>query len=127
MEVWRNRQHKIVTSVFFLSVRIARMLDGSYRLDQRDYVHDILDRNEMAGATSITALQWPEEDTVKPTGVLDNLSEIMLTAQRLAGELLWLSQRTRPDLTFAVNASCASAVTRPEQSVIISKAVLRFL
>ena len=81
----------------------------------------------MSKATGLTALQWPEEEAEAPSYEPDILSELVLTAQRFAGELLWLSQRTRPDLAFGVNAACASAVTKPEQSVVVSEAIMRFL
>ncbi|OLP98838.1 Retrovirus-related Pol polyprotein from transposon TNT 1-94 [Symbiodinium microadriaticum] len=48
-------------------------------------------------------------------------------AQRMAGELLWLVTRTRPDIGYATAHVCATALKSPTASIRLGKMVMRYL
>ena len=45
---------------------------------------------------------------LEPEEELDRTAEEICDAQKLAGELLWLSTKTRPDLAYAVSKICTA-------------------
>ncbi|CAE7493024.1 GIP [Symbiodinium microadriaticum] len=48
-------------------------------------------------------------------------------AQRMAGELLWLVTRTRPDIGYATAHVCATALKSPIAAIRLGKMVVRYL
>ena len=71
------------------------MKDGTYHLHQGSYVREVLERH--VGGGSSTFIKVPEEgDEEHPS-----LPKVR-AAQKITGELLWLSGKTRPDLAWAV-------------------------
>ncbi|OLQ00663.1 Retrovirus-related Pol polyprotein from transposon TNT 1-94 [Symbiodinium microadriaticum] len=48
-------------------------------------------------------------------------------AQRIAGELLWLVTRTRPDIGYATAHVCAAALKNPAAATRLGKMVVRYL
>ena len=53
--------------------------------------------------------------------------EMVRLAQKAAGELLWLSTRTRPDLSFAVCHVCSFATKKPEAAWKLAELTRRYL
>ena len=51
----------------------------------------------------------------------------MKLAQSMAGALLWLTTRTRPDIAMTVSSACRLATKNPCKSVEISKAVMQYV
>ena len=118
--------------ILFLSSRIVK-IDNGIQLDQQPYALDLIDRNGLSEANStrvaIAADQGMQGQVSEShEEEVDSLmSETVREAQRMAGELLWLSQRTRPDLAYAVNVACSTALNDPSRSIRICKGVLRYL
>ena len=48
-------------------------------------------------------------------------------AQQAAGELLWLSTKTRPDISYAVSRICSSTSRAPIWALEASHQVMRYL
>ena len=48
-------------------------------------------------------------------------------AQAIAGSLLWLSTRTRPDLTFGVAAVCRLTTKNPLRAIEIGQLLLKYV
>ena len=48
-------------------------------------------------------------------------------AQRLTGELLWVTQKSRPDIAFVVQWMASQAVRRPAHVAQVAHRVFRFL
>ncbi|CAE7391023.1 unnamed protein product [Symbiodinium necroappetens] len=48
-------------------------------------------------------------------------------AQRMAGELLWLVTRTRPDIGYATAHVCGTALKNPTAAIRLGKMVMRYL
>ena len=104
--------------ILFLSSRIVKTSDW-IQLDQQPYALDLIDSNGLIEANStrvaIAADQGMQGQVSEShEEEVDSLmSETVRQAQRMAGELLWLSQRTRPDLPYAANVACSTALNDP--------------
>ena len=83
-------------SMRFLGIEIQRLGDGSYFLHQECYAREIIDRR--AGCTSSPFIKIPEEPQEEQAVSLPKIRQ----AQKITGELLWLSGKTRPDLSWAI-------------------------
>lgn len=85
-----------------------------WRMTQEDYTKEMLKRNlgedeEKWPKRKIPLLkERPEEAQDRP-----QMTQVR-RAQKIAGELLWLSTRTRPDLMFAVSKVAAQVLHHPE-------------
>ena len=53
--------------------------------------------------------------------------ELVKQAQRMAGELLWLVTRTRPDVGFATAHVCSNAARDPVAAIRLAKVTMRYL
>ena len=80
----------------FLGIEIQRLTDGTYYLHQGSYVREVLERHAGGGgvAAFIRVPEEKEEEVLSLTRVRQ--------AQKITGELLWLSGKTRPDIAWAV-------------------------
>ena len=65
-----------------------------------------------------TSLEIPEE-TIDPQEVLK--------VQKISGSLIWLSTRTRPDITFAQSRISSMATRAPKRALAESKRLMRYL
>ena len=106
----------------FLGMDIEKTERGGFRLHQEAFTRELLDRHEVVRATQqIRILEEPEQPDEAPD------PKLVKRAQGLAGELLWLSGRTRPDLTAAVQKLAGWATKRPDWSVELAGSVLQYL
>ena len=108
-------------SMRFLGIEIRRLGDGSYILHQECYAREVLDRR--SGVQSMPFIKVPEEVEAEEAISLPKVKE----AQKITGELLWLSGKTRPDLSSAVMKMAQNAVKKPKWTVELGKAVLAYL
>ena len=95
----------------FLRIEIQRLQDGSYFLHQGCYAREVIDRRPAAQAYSF--IRVPEEKEEEEAVSLPKVRE----AQKVTGELLWLSVKTRPDLSWAVMKMAQNAVKKPRFTV----------
>lgn len=106
----------------FLGIEIQRFQDGMYYLHQGSYVREVLERHDGEGTAPF--IRVPEE---KEEGApsLVRVKE----AQKITGELLWLSGRTstRPDIAWAVMRMSQWAVKRPEWTLLFGRAILAYM
>ncbi|OLQ10709.1 Retrovirus-related Pol polyprotein from transposon TNT 1-94 [Symbiodinium microadriaticum] len=98
----------------YLGVEVRQLQDGTFKLGQAGYVKDVLRGHGMLDAKH-TFLPAPKEwldEAAAMERVPEEHSESQLKhAQRVVGELMWLTMRTRPDLLF-VTSFMASYATR---------------
>ena len=99
------------SSMRFLGIEIQRLQDGSYFLHQGCYAREVIDRRPAAQAYSF--IRVPEEKEEEEAVSLPKVRE----AQKVTGELLWLSGKTRPDLSWAVMKMAQNAVKKPRFTV----------
>ena len=97
-------------------------------LDQEAFVNDLLVKWQMKESKPAAtpgdpvglemSLEMPEED-IDPQEVHQ--------AQKIAGFLIWLSTRTRPDIAFAQSRISSMATKAPKQALVEAKRVMRYL
>ncbi|CAK0796462.1 unnamed protein product, partial [Prorocentrum cordatum] len=132
--LWTTSSQKIISpdcpgTIRYLSIDIRI---GPYRLtlSQHENVHDMLMKWNMAQCSGCQSISpddeiylpsQPEDDEEKPD------PDDVRGAQRMAGGLLWLSSRTRPDLSYSVSRISSHATRRPRAPLVLGKRVLRYL
>lgn len=86
----------------FLSFNITRDRETkSFTMNQSSYIHDLVEQHQLENARSVST---PCDNSFKD--LCKNSDPQLVTHQpycSLIGALLWLSNGTRPDITFAVN------------------------
>eukprot|EP00435_Cladocopium_sp_Y103_P036068 s3762_g9.t1 len=97
--------------------------DG-FLLSQKNYEQEMIQRFGIETSSEFPNFKLAEEDefpeyAIKATDVK--------TAQSMAGALLWLTTRTRPDIALSVAAACRLATKNPIKSIEISTAVMRYV
>eukprot|EP00438_Fugacium_kawagutii_P026282 Skav208236 [mRNA] locus=scaffold2601:200137:204873:+ [translate_table: standard] len=97
--------------------------DG-FRVSQDMYQNELLQEWNIQESTLFPDFKVSEEDNVKE----ENPDHSMVRqAQALAGSLLWLSTRTRPDLAFGVATMSRLTTCNPNKAVQIGLALLRYV
>eukprot|EP00435_Cladocopium_sp_Y103_P075378 s777_g57.t1 len=97
--------------------------DG-FVVSQRKYEKEMLQRFGIEKSTEFPNFrltgedEFPGED-IKPADIK--------TAQSMAGALLWLTTRTRPDIALNVAAACRLTTKNPLKSIGISTAVMHYI
>ena len=116
----------------YLSIDIEVKIDSTITLSQHSYTEELLEKCCMEKANGAGSINLDKESFDDFAGAANGddeepaLSDVRL-AQRMAGGLLWLASRTRPDIAYAVSRVAALATSRPVQSLLFGKKVLRYL
>ncbi|CAE7676383.1 GIP [Symbiodinium sp. CCMP2592] len=107
--------------VTFCGIELSRG-EAGYRMTQRAYIQELLNRYEITTEASVPINKWTEpEGADSPT--VDQIRE----AQAVTGALLWLSTRTRPDIAYVV-ARCGQQATKsPLLSIAMGRQALEYL
>ena len=80
--------------------------------------------------------QWEIEETSTVSSVKDptrstdcdvNVHELTKRAQAMAGQLLWVSTHSRPDVSFAVQSMCQKISTDPAAACDAGLVIMRYL
>ena len=115
-------------SVTFLSTNIrSHPTLGGFTMTQEEFIRDVLKTWDM---TNCRPLLMPGEpcSTVLPEEDKDNLDPSdVLSAQKMAGSLIWLSTRTRPDTSYAQSRVSSMATKAPKTAIAEGIRVLRYL
>ncbi|CAE7460426.1 unnamed protein product [Symbiodinium sp. CCMP2456] len=111
----------------FLGIEIVKV-DGGFALNQEPYIREL---------TRIHAISEKQLDLVpvsrEQASFVAESSEAVFTveelrqAQRLAGEILWVSQRTRPDIAFTSSLISSLSARAPRRASAIAKKCIGFL
>ena len=114
--------------VRFLGAELWRREDGVWMITQANYIKDLLKRNlgddpQKWQTRKIPLLKEPEifDDPEQKTPA--NVKE----AQRVVGELVWITARTRPDLAFVISKMASMITKAPVQVVQLAKTVWQYL
>ena len=100
----------------------VRRCDGGVLVHQGSYVQELLSRYPNKGGADVPALKMPEVAPVKPQD-----PQIVRCAQQVAGELLWLSGLTRPEIQFSVGALSRMIAVNAEEALSMGDQVLKYL
>ena len=97
-------------------------------MTQEEFIRDVLKIWDMAECKPLLTPGEPapvelpdeyEEEGIEPSDVT--------RAQKMAGSLIWLSTRTRPDIAYAQSRISSMATKAPRQAVLEGLRVLRYL
>ena len=98
--------------------------DDGFMISQRKYEKEMLQRFGVDRSLDYPRFQLLEEDE----NPIDEIkSTDVKTAQSMAGALLWLSTRTRPDVAMAVATACRLCTKNPLKSIEVSNAVMQYI
>ncbi|OLQ07665.1 hypothetical protein AK812_SmicGene8938 [Symbiodinium microadriaticum] len=109
----------------FAGFELERTAEG-LRVHQESYVRDLLDQyhDEIPGEENAPAVKVYETSSLDPDA---EVTSVVKRAQALIGQLLWLSNRTRPDLAYAVNLAAQKIVANPCEAVARAEHAIRYL
>ena len=112
------------TSLRFLGVEI--LVQGSgFVLSQQAYAEELLRLNNVK-PTALGKIPCPRDLACFDT-LLADAEETVRVAQRLTGEILWLSQRTRPDLAYTACLLASLSTKAPERAIHIAERALAYI
>lgn len=106
----------------FLGISFTREPSGAW-LSQAHYVDEILERFGMEKCKSVNT------PACIPGKVSEELSELVnqKSYQEIVGALLFLSTRTRPDISAAVNILCRHCSRPRKEDLVAAKRIMRYL
>merc|ERR1712240_217341 len=116
-------------SLTFLSTVIrSHPIFGGFTMSQEAFVRDVLKTWEMTNCRSLVQPGEPGEKTPLELPVeKDVVQDDVYRAQKLSGSLIWLSTRTRPDITDAQSRISSMATKAPKRAFLEGMRVLRYL
>ena len=97
--------------------------DG-FVISQKMYEQEMIQRWNIESGISFPQFKISEDDE-EPSETVQ--SEEIKTAQSMAGALLWLTTRTRPDLAVGVSAVCRLATKNPKKSIEVATILMRYI
>ncbi|CAE7455790.1 GIP [Symbiodinium sp. CCMP2592] len=102
--------------------------ENVFYLHQRPYIDEILRHHGIAG-TTLSQVQAPRDMVTFEAfeGETPGTPEEIKAAQRLCGELLWLAQRSRPDICYVVSAMGSLLSRAAVRCVAIGMRLLAYL
>ncbi|CAE7267533.1 unnamed protein product [Symbiodinium sp. CCMP2592] len=107
--LWKTSELDLLTpgrDLRFLGCEISVSDDGRvFYIHQRPYIEEVL-RHHAIPDTTLSYVQAPREMVTFEAfeDEAQGTEEQVKAAQRLCGELLWLAQRSRPDISYVVSA-----------------------
>ena len=113
--------------VRFLGMQLCSYDDGHFSLDQEAYVDELvrsygLSEGEKSKVVCPRELLLCDSSPPKPFD-----EQAIRAAQKLAGECLWLSQRSRVDIAFTTALLCARVSKDPHAAIAVGRRVLSYL
>ncbi|CAK0858473.1 unnamed protein product [Prorocentrum cordatum] len=136
-KLWRTSSQPIVSrsapgTLRHLSIDIELRADGTLTLGQRRYTEELLEKWGMLHCNGTGNINFEKESfehfmatSSRDDGDDDEAPEVKLSdvrlAQKMAGGLLWLASRTRPDIAHAASRVASIATTRPPTSLCFGK------
>ncbi|KAJ9529713.1 hypothetical protein QJQ45_014482 [Haematococcus lacustris] len=110
---------------WFLGMKVTRdRALGTLKLDQQQYVHELLNTYGMTAAHSKSVPMAPAVKLEKEGVALDTSEH---SYSGLVGSLLYLSCCTRPDITYAVGALARYMSAPTQQHWTAARAILSYL
>ena len=96
-------------------------------MSQEEFIRDVLKTWEMSECRSLMTPSDPRSTVLPEEGKPIELDpEDVLRAQKMAGSLIWLRTRTRPDISHAQSRISSMATKAPTRAVLEALRVLRY-
>ena len=93
-------------------------------MSQNKYEQEVIARWEVGEPVAFPHFKIAETD-MDPQKEID--PKLVREAQALAGSLLWLSTKTRPDLTFGVATLSRMVTKNPAKAIEIGRILLAYI
>ena len=128
--IWKTTPFTLATPetpLRFLGVEI--LVEGlGFVLSQQAYAEELLRINAVK-PTALGRIPCPRDLAWFDVLLTDEppTDEDVRTAQRLTGEILWLSQRTRPDLAYTACLLASLSTKAPQRAIRIAEKALAYL
>jgi hypothetical protein len=129
-EMTNCEDFKVSLLMKFCGLEMSRSRTGKgLLLGQEDYLQDLL-RKRGLESTRPTKIVLDKEECRNVIGDYEDDVEkasLVREAQRLAGELVWLAQKTRLDISYSVSRVASMTLGSPRRAIACAKRVLRYL
>jgi hypothetical protein len=147
-KIWRTNKPEIVVSqeecvvpegfvgiksLKFCGIEIVATKGGGLCIHQGSYLLAVLTKHDMIHVRHVRiimdkneCMDEDDQDVADPLTSTEGIAQIRL-AQKFIGELNWISQRTRPDITYSVSKAAQLATSNPWRAVAMCKRILRYL
>ena len=128
MKIWKTSALCIASPeepIRFVGLDIA-CIPGGFRVCQQGYIEEVARLHDWCGHAKTPVTREDACYEVLPSDA-DPLPETVLQAQTWAGEVLWIAQRSRPDISFASSLISSLCTRAPERSIRIAQRTLSYL
>eukprot|EP00439_Symbiodinium_sp_Y106_P017800 s6038_g2.t1 len=111
----------------FLGIEITK-IDGGYALSQEPYIQELVRIHDLPGTQRDLIPVARDQANFEAAEDEKIFSESELrAAQQIAGEVLWVSQRTRPDVAYTASLVSSLSARAPRRAVAIGRKCLGYL
>ncbi|CAE7218690.1 unnamed protein product [Symbiodinium sp. CCMP2456] len=128
-DTWKTSELQLVSdgTIRFLGIEISKCTQG-YALSQRSYIEELVRLHNVPPtrkdiipiSKDLANFNIEDHESVYTDGELK-------AAQQCAGELLWVSQRARPDLCYVASLVGSLSTRAPRRAVQIAEKAIAFL
>ena len=122
---WETSGREVVskaTTVRFLGLELSMTESGNLKIAQPGYIDELLRKRQVTGFSKVPFMkEWATDEI--PENV-DTSPELIKEAQQRCGEILWTTQRTRPDAAYAAMMMARLTTRWPERAIQIAKKIL---
>ena len=124
---WETSGREVVSKdavVRFLGLELSIEPDGRMKIAQRGYLDELLRRREVTTFSKVPYLkEWASEEIPEDA---DRSPALIKEAQQRCGEILWTTQRTRQDASYAAMMMARLTTRWPERAIQIAKKILSY-
>ncbi|CAE7315270.1 GIP, partial [Symbiodinium microadriaticum] len=122
---WETSGREVVSkdsTVRFLGLELSLMESGNLKIAQPGYIDELLRKGKVTGFSKVPFMkEWATDEI--PENV-DTSPALIKEAQQRCGEILWTTQRTRPDAAYAAMMIARLTTRWPERAIQIAKKIL---
>ncbi|CAE7231831.1 TY5A, partial [Symbiodinium sp. CCMP2456] len=130
-KVWETSELTFLgpgSPIRFLGMELQREAEDSTEILvlQQGYIQELL-RTHGVKSVHLDKIPITKELSVLPETQEAPDPEVIRNAQQITGEVLWVAQRTRPDLSFATCIMASLCTRNPTQTLSIGRKILGYL
>ncbi|CAE7677132.1 unnamed protein product [Symbiodinium sp. CCMP2456] len=130
-QVWETSELAFLgpdNSIRFLGMELQRESENAREILvlQQGYLQELMRTHDMK-STHLDKIPITKELSIVPEVPEPTNPDLIRAAQQITGEVLWVAQRTRPDLSFATCIMATLCTRCPTQTLSIGKKVLGYL
>lgn len=110
--------------VRFLGLELSLDEAGRMMIGQRGYLDELLRKREVTTYSKVPFVkEWATDEIPKDANCAP---ELVKEAQQRCGEILWATQRSRPDAAYAAMMMSKLTTRWPERVIVIAKKILTY-